>query len=170
MAVMVIVCLLYACEGKMGSAGSGSDSTATISAKNKMTALNSDVAMANKDVESVFKDCSADFTDYGNGGYPPMKNLDSIKANMKGFLAAFPDFKAESLQAVAQGDTVIVTGVWSGTFKNEFMGMKPTQKSFKAADADIFTFNKEGKITSHRSIQSEATYFAQLGITMPEKK
>ena len=149
---------------------SGSDSTAVSTARNKQIALNADLALIKKDVEGMFKDCAPDFVDYGNGEYKPMKNQDSIKTGLKSFLAAFPDFKGENLQAVAQGDTVIVTGLWSGTFKNAYMGMKPTQKSFKTTDADIFSFNKEGKITSHRSIQSEATFFSQLGISMPAKK
>jgi predicted ester cyclase len=169
MAVIVSACLLFACESKTSSAINGSDSTATITARNKQIALNTEEAFNKKDLEGIYKDCSPDFVDYGNGEYKPMRNLDSMKINMKSFLAAFPDLKGEDFQATAQGDTVIVTGKWSGTFKNEFMGMKPTQKSFKTTDADIFSFDKDGKITSRRSIQSEAAYFSQLGIPMPEK-
>lgn len=166
----VLACFLSACESKTGSAVSGSDSTAVSTARNKQIALNADQALIKKDVEGMFKDCAPDFVDYGNGEYKPMKNQDSIKTGLKSFLAAFPDFNGENLQAVAQGDTVIVTGLWTGTFKNAYMGMKPTQKSFKTTDADIFSFNKEGKITSHRSIQSEATFLSQLGIPTPAKK
>jgi predicted ester cyclase len=170
MAVIVSVCLLSACESKTtGSAVSGSDSTKTVLVRNKQVALNSDEGFNKKDVETIVKDYAPDFTEYGNGEYKPQKNIDSIKINLKGFLAAFPDFKGVNLQAVAQGDTVIVTGSWSGTFKNGYMGVKPTQKSFKAAEADIFSFNKDGKITSHRSIQSETTYFLQLGIPISKK-
>ena len=157
--IAVLACFLSACNSKTGSTVNGSDSTAVSTARNKQIALNADLALIKKDVEGMFKDCAPDFVDYGNGEHQPMKNQDSIKTGLKSFLAAFPDFKGENLQAVAQGDTVIVTGLWSGTFKNAYMGMKPTQKSFKTTDADIFSFNKEGKITSHRSIQSEATYF-----------
>jgi predicted ester cyclase len=166
----ILACFLSACNSKTGSTVSGSDSTAVSTARNKQAALNSEEALIKKDVELMFKDCAPDFVDYGNGESKPIKNQDSIKTGLKSFLAAFPDFKGENLQAVAQGDTVVVTGLWSGTFKNAFMGMKPTQKSFKTLDADIFSFNKEGKMTSHRSIQSEATYFSQLGIPMPAKK
>jgi predicted ester cyclase/predicted small secreted protein len=169
MAVIVSAFLLSACNSKTGSAVNGSDSTATALARNKQVALSADDAFNKKDVDAIVKDYAPDFVEYGNGEYKPMKNLDSIKINLKGFLAAFPDFKGENLQAVAQGDTVIVTGTWSGTFKNNFMGMKPTQKSFKAPEADIFSFNKDGKITSHRAVQSETTYFFQLGIPMPKK-
>lgn len=168
--VAVIACFLSACNTKSGSAVNGSDSTARILARNKQTAINSNDAFNKKDVDAIFKDCAADFVDYGNSESKAMKNIDSLKTNMKSFFVAFPDFKVENLQAVAQGDTVIVTGDWSGTFKSAYMKMKPTQKSFKASDADIFTFNKDGKMTSHRSIQAQATYFVQLGIPIPKKK
>ena len=44
----------------------------------------------------------------------------------------------------------------------EFMGMKPTGKSFKLKDVDLFTFNDAGKITEHRSVQSSQTYINQV--------
>jgi predicted ester cyclase len=89
---------------------------------------------------------------------------------LKSFLTAFPDFKGEKLHAFAEGDSVIVTGIWSGTFKGTYMKMKPTGKTYNAPDVDIFTFNKDGKITSHSSVQSEATFLYQLGVPMPQKK
>jgi hypothetical protein len=37
------------------------------------------------------------------------------------------------------------------------MGIKPTGKSFKYRDVDLFTFNDAGQITEHRSVQSGKT-------------
>jgi predicted ester cyclase len=98
----------------------------------------------------------------------PTKGVDSAKKSFETFLAAFPDMKGENFTTIAEGNHVAVIGDWSGTFKGELMGMKPTGKSFKVKDVDIFTFNDEGKITEHRSIQSFATMFAQVGATMPK--
>ncbi len=81
---------------------------------------------------------------------------------MKDFFAAFPDVKGDSLVFLGQGDTVVVMGTWSGTFKGGMGRMKPTGKKFKVFDEDIFSFNKDGKITSHRSVQSENTYISQV--------
>jgi predicted ester cyclase len=166
----IVACFFAACKGNSGSATTnGSDSTATALKKNKQTALNSDMGYNNKSADAVCKDYAPDFIDYGSGEYPPSKNLDSIKAETKSFIAAYPDIKGENLVAVADSNTVIVTGTWSGTFKGEFMKIKPTGKLFKVSDADIFTFNKDGKIASHRSIQSLTTIFTQLGIPLPKK-
>lgn len=158
---------LSACNNKSETAVTAVDST---SIKNKAAAMNSDLAFAKRDLASAFKDYSTDYVEYGNGSGKPIKNMDTIKAHTQQFFDAFPDFKGDSLHAVAEGDSVLITGIWSGTFKKAFMGMKPTQKSFKLNDVDVFTFNKEGKITSHSSVQSDFAFFGQLGIPIPAKK
>ena len=89
---------------------------------------------------------------------------------MKTFFGAYPDFKAEDLMAYNNNDAVIVTGTFSGTFKNAYLKMKPTGKSFKIFDGDIYTFDKDGKITSHRSIVPGTVYMSQVGVVLPEKK
>jgi predicted ester cyclase len=136
--------------------------------KNRQTALASVKAFSAHDWDGVFKDATADGLDYGDGSMPPLKSVDSIKAVIQTWVAAFPDVKGEDLEAFsnADGSKVIVVGEWSGTFKNDFMGMKATGKSFKYRDGDVFTFNDEGKITSHRSIQSNITAMAQVGAKM----
>jgi predicted ester cyclase len=168
--VAIAALFLSACSTKSTTIASAADSVAMKTAKNKEAALNSNLAFIKGDVDAAFKDYSSDFVDYGDGSSKPMKNIDSMKMNNKAFLAAFPDLKVENMHAVGSGDTVIVTGTWSGTFKKEYMKIKPTNKSYKVPDADIFTFNKDGKITSHSNIQSLATYFYQLDIPMPAKK
>lgn len=157
-------------QNKSTGSTSAADSIAVKLGNNKAAALASIDGFNQHDVDAIYKYCAADFKDFGNGTMPPVSNMDSLKTNMKSFLEAMPDFKATNINAVASGDTVIVTADWSGTFKKDYMGMKATNKSFKAPDADIFTFNNHGKIASHRSIQGEATYFYQLGIPVPEQK
>jgi hypothetical protein len=162
--VAIAALFLSACTQNKSTGTASLADSATI--KNKSTAIAAIEAFNNHDVDAIYKDCAANFKDFGNGSMPPVSNMDTLKANMKGFLEALPDFKGENIQAVAAGDTVIVTADWSGTFKKDYMGMKATNKSFKAPDADVFIFNKEGKMISHRSIQGEPTYFYQLGIPM----
>ncbi|MBW4889420.1 ester cyclase [Mucilaginibacter sp. HMF5004] len=168
----VVSVIFAACNGKMSVSTNGvaADSTAAMIAKNKQTAINSEMAILKKDIDGIYKDCSADFVDYGSEEYKPMTKIDSLKINMKQFLDAFPDMKVENMKAFADSNTVVITGTWSGTFTKEFMKIPPTKKTYKLPDADIFTFNKEGKITSHRSIQSEIAYLTQLGVPLPPKK
>ncbi|HXL55122.1 MAG TPA: ester cyclase [Chitinophagaceae bacterium] len=134
--------------------------------KNKATALAAEQGFNNHDANAVFKDAAPDFVDYGDGSTPPAKGIDSSKALLQSFITAFPDMKGENLMAIAEGDHVAVFGDWSGTFKGKMMGMKPTNKSFKMKDVDLFTFNDKGQITEHHSVQSMTTIMMQVGAGM----
>jgi predicted ester cyclase len=163
---MVYLSSTYGCKSNSGGTTT-TDSTATMAAKNRQTALAVDIAVSKHDPDGVVKDCTADVVDYADGSMKAAKGPDSVKAGIKEFFAAFPDVKGENLVAAAQGDTVIVTGDWSGTFKGDMGPIKATGKPFKVTDADIYVFNKQGKIISHRSVQSMNTYLASAGATMP---
>ncbi|MDB5124076.1 MAG: hypothetical protein JWP94_2205 [Mucilaginibacter sp.] len=163
-AMAIAACFLYACKNKSNA---DRNDYSSISERNKQVALKADRALGRGEVDSAYKDCTADFIEYGNGESKTTKNLDSTKAYMKLFVRSFPDFRIDNLHAYADSNSVVVTGDWSGTFKSQFRDIPPTMKSFKAPDADIFTFNKDGKIIAHRSIQSETTILYQLGISLP---
>jgi len=170
--VAAAICSFYACKNNRGSTTNQSDNSTAASAteRNRQTALNAAKAYSNRNVDGAFKDCSSNYKEYGSDQPQPTKNLDSLKIHMKEFFNAFPDFKGGDFHAVADSNTVVIIGDWSGTFKKVYRKIAPTGKSFKITDADIFTFNNAGKITSHRSIQSEITFLYQLGVQMPGKK
>lgn len=136
--------------------------------RNKKTALASINAITTRNVDEILKDATPNSIDYGEGSMPPAKGVDSIKVGLKSFLDAFPDYKGDNLEAVADGDYVYVSGDWSGTFKNDLMGMKATGKSFKVKDVDIFKFNDEGKITEHRAIVPISVVMEKVGAKMPK--
>lgn len=150
----------------MDSLMAASSAKESVLAKNKATALASVEAFSNGKMDEAFKDVTPDAVDYGDGSMAPVKSLDSIKSMVKGFMAAFPDYKGENFLVIGDGNHVAVFGDYSGTFKNPLMGMKPTGKSFKVKDVDLFTFNDAGKITEHRSVQSGATMMEMVGARM----
>jgi predicted ester cyclase len=171
--ITVLSCIGSACnsspstESKTDTTLASTDASKTdILEKNKETALAIQQSINNHDADGVMKYAAADIIDYGDGSTPPAKGIDSCKKFLQGFLSAFPDIKGENLMAIAEGNHVAVFGDWSGTFKGEMMGMKPTGKSFKVKDVDLFTFNDEGKITEHRSVQSSETMMMQVGANM----
>jgi predicted ester cyclase len=137
--------------------------------RNKKIALSSIDGISSGKADVVLKDVTSDAVDYGEGSMPAVKGIDSIKAGLQGFLNAFPDYKGQNIQAVADGDYVYVSGDWSGTFKNDMMGIKATGKSFKVKDVDIFKFNDEGKMTEHRAIVPFSVIMQQVGAKMPPK-
>jgi predicted ester cyclase len=130
--------------------------------KNKATALASVQAFNAGKADAVLQDFATDGVDYGNGEMAPVKGLDSAKVYLKQFMDAFPDMKGENFMVIGDGNHVAVFGDWSGTFKGAMGKMKPTGKMFKVKDVDLYTFNDAGKITEHRSIQSNATIMSQI--------
>jgi predicted ester cyclase len=168
-----IACLALACNSNSSST-SKADTTASATTvpkpdpaeKNKQTALAAQEGFNSHNADLVFKDAAIDIIDYGNGSGSAIKGKDSCKAFVQALLVSFPDMKGENFMAIADGNHVAVFGDWSGTFKKGMMGMKPTNKSFKMKDVDLFTFNDDGKITEHRSIQSNEYMMMQLGVKM----
>ena len=63
-------------------------------------------------------------------------------------------YRAENLKYYADDDRVLVYGDWTGTFKNDLMGIKATGKPVKFKDVDIFKLNDEGKVVEHSSVQN----------------
>jgi predicted ester cyclase len=128
--------------------------------RNKQVAMDAIKAVISNNPDEAFKNMASDAVDYNDGSAPPTKGLDSIKAGMKMWMNNIQDYRGDSLEALADGNKVMVYGDWSGKFKGDFMGMKTAGKSFKVKDVDIFTFNDEGKIKDHRSVQSMAALMA----------
>lgn len=172
----VTTVMLTACENNAnkteGTESKMSDSTSAESKteRNKKIMMASYDAMASHNVNDMLKDCSSDCVDYGDGSMPPVKGKDSIMKMINQWMNAFPDNKGNDLKFVADGDWVMVWGEWSGTFKNDFMGMKATNKSYKMKDVDIFKLNDAGQVVEHHNIQSPNTMMMQVGAMPPPKK
>ncbi|HYD21011.1 MAG TPA: ester cyclase [Flavipsychrobacter sp.] len=174
LATATSVLLLSGCVGSGTSSGAGTaDSSATTNSqedkeeRNKKTVMASMEAMTKGDVDAMLKDAAPDAVDYNDGSMPPMKISDSLKGMIKQFMTAFPDYKVNNAEYFADGNKVLVYYECSGTWKNDMMGMKATGKPFTQRDVEIFTFNDEGKVTEHRSVQSMGTMMAQIGAVPP---
>ena len=137
--------------------------------RNKNTVMSSINIFANggKDVDAVLKDVTADAIEYNDGSMPTQKGRDSIAKGMKEWLASF-DSKGSNLEAVADGNMVYVSGEWTITWKNDFMGAKANGKSTTYRDVDMFTLNDDGKITSHRATYPGANVMKALWVPMPK--
>ena len=159
-----IVACFIACNESQGSAANNQEAREE---RNKNIALEAVRAFETEKIDSVFKDMDPNVVDFAEGSMSPLKGMDSIKTSLKEWMAAVPNYKGTDFTAVADGDYVMVYGEWSGTWKNEFMGMKPTGRSFTVRDVDIFKFNEGGKIIEHRSVQSNNEAARQLGMSMP---
>lgn len=120
--------------------------------KNKQIALLCIKSWSNGNIDEIVKHLALNTVDLGDESTPPARGIDSVKFFMQMWNSSVKDYKSDNELAVSDNDYVFVYAGWSGTFKNDFMGMKTTGKSFKFKDVDIFKFNDEGKITEHRAV------------------
>lgn len=80
--------------------------------------------------------------------------------------SAFPDFKAKIEDIIAEGDRVVVRMNWTGTHKDEFMGIPATGKSISIEVIDIVRI-EGGKFVEHWGIMDNMAMMQQLGV-VPE--
>lgn len=135
--------------------------------RNKKIALESVNAVTSGNIDEGLKNVAADGVDYGDGSMSPVKGVDSIRAHLKDYFASF-NSKGSNLEAVADGNKVYVSGEWTYTWAKDFMGAKANNKSVTYRDVDIFEFNDEGKMTSHRQIVPWSYSMQAMGVPMPK--
>lgn len=150
--------------------GSTPDSISTAD-KNITIIKEMNKAYIKNDIPNIYKNYAESFTEYSDSNHEPevYKGTDTLAIYQKEWATAFPDFKVENDKYFANDNEVVVVADWSGTWKGEFKGQKPTGKAFKFKDAEIYTL-KDGKINSHRSIMPIRPIAESTGFVWPEKK
>ena len=109
---------------------------------------------------------SEDFVEHEHFPGLPTEGPEAPKAAFAMFRAAFPDLQITPDDMIGEGDKVAVRATISGTHKGEFMGIPPTNKSFKAELLDIIEFH-DGKATEHWGLTDQGAMMEQLGIAPP---
>jgi hypothetical protein len=82
------------------------------------------------------------------------------------FAEAFPDFRMELVDLIAEGDKVVAYVKCSGTQEGEWRGHPPTRRRFENID-EIYVFRVEnGKLDSALAVvEDNLTRMRQLGLT-----
>lgn len=80
---------------------------------------------------------------------------------------AFPDFRYEALEVVAEDDNVAARFRNTGTHEGEFMGIPATGRALKLEGSDFCRFNDHGKIGAHWAYADNLEFMQQLGV-IPE--
>lgn len=162
--------LTLACQPKANSVNDALNDQESKQERNKRIVLARMHGFETGNVDSVIRaeNTVADFIDRREGS-TPTKGIQNARAGLLKLMTAFPDYKGSNFKAVAEGDTVLVYAEWTGTWKNDFLGMKATGKSFKTTDVAILTLNSEGKVLEHHGIQPFATIAKQVGMTLPQQ-
>jgi predicted ester cyclase len=82
------------------------------------------------------------------------------------FRDAFPDFRMEVVELVAEGDKVVAHFRCSGTHRGEWRGVEPTGRRFENVD-EIYIFEvRDGRLTSALGLEDNLKRTRQLGIEL----
>jgi predicted ester cyclase len=92
---------------------------------------------------------------------PPASQI--AKRAYADFRAAFPDWREEIVELVAEGDTVVGRFKCSGTHEGEFLGLAPTGRRFEVDEVYFLKF-RDGKIVEFWGLEDNFSRLHQLGI------
>lgn len=80
------------------------------------------------------------------------------------FQSAFPDFRMEIVDLIAEGDKVVAHFKCSGTHEGEWLGVSATGRRFENVD-EIYIFEvKDGKLSSATGVEDNLNRMRQLGL------
>jgi predicted ester cyclase len=83
------------------------------------------------------------------------------------FFKAFPDWRATIEYIVAENDLVVVFLNGSGTHKEEFNGIPPTNKPVNIRSAELYKIENE-RITGHWYVMDQLNLLKQTGTLLSE--
>ena len=88
---------------------------------------------------------------------------EEMKRMIASFRSAFPDWREEIVELVAEGDTVAGRFKCSGTHRGEFLGLPPTGKR-QEVDEVYFLRVEDGKFVDLWELEDDLNRMRQLGL------
>ncbi len=88
---------------------------------------------------------------------------EEMKRRIASFRSAFPDWREEIVELVAEGNTVVGRFKCSGTHRGEFLGEPPTGKR-QEVDEVYFLRVEDGKFVDLWGLEDDLDRMRQLGL------
>ncbi len=107
--------------------------------------------------------------DFLNHAAPPgrQRGRQGLKDVVRMFEGAFPDFRYEVEDVIAEGEKVAVRDIFRGTHQGDFMGIPATGNRVTMEAIHIFRFDG-GRVAEHWVARDDLGMMRQLGaITTP---
>lgn len=115
-----------------------------------------------RDVDVVDELATDDFL---NHAAPPgrQRGREGLKAVVRMFESAFPDFRYEVEDVIAEGEKVAVRDIFEGTHRGDFMGIPATGNRVTMEAIHIFRF-EGGRMAEHWVARDDLGMMRQLGV------
>lgn len=103
--------------------------------------------------------------DFLNHAAPPdrQRGRQSLKDVVRMFERAFPDFRYEVLDVIAEDEKIAVRDVLTGTHDGDFMGISATGNQVTMEAIHIYRFS-EGQLAEHWVARDDLGMMRQLGV------
>jgi predicted ester cyclase len=88
---------------------------------------------------------------------------DRARHDFESFRAAFPDWRMELMEIVAEGQTVVARFICHGTHQGPWQGAAPTGRKMKVDEVFFFRFSNE-RINSMWGLEDTWKRMRQLGL------
>lgn len=76
--------------------------------------------------------------------------------------AAFPDQRFATQALIAEGDSVVMTWLWSGTHCGDLPGFPATGRIIRMSGATVYGFEQDLRLTGHWQITDRLGVYQQL--------
>ena len=112
-----------------------------------------DDVVTNRNLEALDEIADGEIADAGRRWVGPFRD-------------AFPDFRMDIVELIAEGDRVVAHFKCSGTHEGEWRGHPPTGRRFEDVD-EIYIFRvADGKLASAFALEDSLERFKQLGLEL----
>jgi predicted ester cyclase len=88
---------------------------------------------------------------------------DHARQDFESFRAAFPDWRMELIELIAEGGTVVAHFKCHGTHQGSWQGAQPTGRKMKVDEVFFFRF-RNGRISGMWGLEDTWTRMRQLGL------
>ena len=143
-----------------------------------MSTAEENKALIRRFIEEAFNDRKVDILDeivspdsLNHEAYNPEweRGAAGYEKTFEWLLAAFPDFRCEIEEILAEGDRVAARVTMSGTHEGEFVGVPPTGKRFSVRQVHWFRL-ADGKLVERWAVRDDLGMLQQLGAIAPPER
>jgi predicted ester cyclase len=169
--LVLLLCFAFGCQNKAEKAELEKFRTqAKVEEQNKEIVKRFFEEFPNKGNIEIFNElCASNYRYYFPSNNPkPMSREEEIEEE-KMALGAIPNLNLKIEKLFADGDTVIVWGLVTGTHQGEFQGIPPTGNKIEVGNILIMSF-KDGKIVEIREEADTLGMMQQLGMELKPKE
>jgi len=124
--------------------------------------------ISSADAASVVRSAFREIFSGNEAPFGEHPGLHALRVAFPPMLRAFPDFSAELIQQIADGDRVASHWIFRGTHRGELYGIPPTAKSVEFQNLSICHV-ADGRILQYNSEIGWMTLLRQIGVWPPTR-